>query len=640
MCGICGKISLNGEAIRPELLTDMCNRIARRGPDDMGIFLSEANGSGVQVGLGHQRLTIIDLSAAGRQPMANEDGNIWLTYNGEIYNYKELRRELQAKGHRFRSESDTEVVIHLYEEEGLEAVKRFNGMFAFGLWDDKKQRLWLCRDRVGIKPLVYSWDGARLIFASEIKALLADPTVDKELDREALMLYLAFNYVPAPLTMFRGIRKLEPGCSLVFEDGKLAVSRYWSLPQLPESPEPADVGRLQRRLVDTLSAAVSGCMLADVPVGAFLSGGIDSGIVVALMARQSSKPVKTFTIAVDDDPRFDESLAARRVADMYRTEHHEIRVRQRDMLDVLPEVLDALDEPFADSSAIPTYLVSRETRRHVKVALSGDGGDELFAGYRSYLGEYWRARYRMVPALLRESIIEPVIAALPDSRETRIGETLRRAKKFIRATHGPFDERLLALKEVFPAPTRGKLLTGGCNGTDPALAWVRHLLSRSTGDAINRMLAADLIDSLPGDMLAKVDLMSMRNSLEVRVPLLDHRVVELAFAIPGPEKLRRGITKHVLKETFKNLLPPGHTRQPKAGFEIPISRWLRTDLRFMVDRYLSEERIRDQGIFDVAVVQDLVRSHRQAKTDTSWMLWNLIVFQHGFDAYSPCSGLA
>ena len=640
MCGICGKISLNGEAIRPELLTDMCNRIARRGPDDMGIFLSEANGSGVQVGLGHQRLTIIDLSAAGRQPMANEDGNIWLTYNGEIYNYKELRRELQAKGHRFRSESDTEVVIHLYEEEGLEAVKRFNGMFAFGLWDDKKQRLWLCRDRVGIKPLVYSWDGARLIFASEIKALLADPTVDKELDREALMLYLAFNYVPAPLTMFRGIRKLEPGCSLVFEDGKLAVSRYWSLPQLPESPEPADVGRLQRRLVDTLSAAVAGCMLADVPVGAFLSGGIDSGIVVALMARQSSKPVKTFTIAVDDDPRFDESLAARRVADMYRTEHHEIRVRQRDMLDVLPEVLDALDEPFADSSAIPTYLVSRETRRHVKVALSGDGGDELFAGYRSYLGEYWRARYRMVPALLRESIIEPVIAALPDSRETRIGETLRRAKKFIRATHGPFDERLLALKEVFPAPTRGKLLTGGCNGTDPALAWVRHLLSRSTGDAINRMLAADLIDSLPGDMLAKVDLMSMRNSLEVRVPLLDHRVVELAFAIPGPEKLRRGITKHVLKETFKNLLPPGHTRQPKAGFEIPISRWLRTDLRFMVDRYLSEERIRDQGIFDVAVVQDLVRSHRQAKTDTSWMLWNLIAFQHGFDAYSPCSGLA
>ena len=393
--------------------------------------------------------------------------------------------------------------------------------------------------------------------------------MERELDRDALMLYLAFNYVPAPLTMFRGIRKLEPGCSLTLEDGKLAVSRYWSLPQTPESPEPADVGRLQRRLVDTLSEAVSGCMLADVPVGAFLSGGIDSGIVVALMARQSSRPVKTFTVGFADDGLYDETERARRVAAMYGTEHHEFRIRQRDMLDVLPEVLGALDEPFADSSAIPTYLVSRETRRHVKVALSGDGGDELFAGYRSYLGEYWRARYRMVPALLRESIIEPVIAALPDSRETRLGETLRRAKKFIRATHGPFDERLLALKEVFPAPRGRKLLAGGCNGIDPALAWVRHLLSRSTGDSVNRMLCTDLMDSLPGDMLTKVDLMSMANSLEVRVPLLDHHVVELAFQIPGPEKLRRGITKHVLKETFKDLLPPGHTRRPKVRLRDP-----------------------------------------------------------------------
>jgi asparagine synthase (glutamine-hydrolysing) len=303
------------------------------------------------------------------------------------------------------------------------------------------------------------------------------------------------------------------------------------------------------------------------------------------------------------------------------------------MLDVLPEVLGALDEPFADSSAIPTYLVSRETRRHVKVALSGDGGDELFAGYRSYLGEYWRARYRMVPAFLRDAIIEPAIAALPDSRETRIGETLRRAKKFLRSTRGPFDERLLALKEVCPAATRRKLLADGCNGTDPALAWVRHLLGRSAGDAVNRMLCTDLIDSLPGDMLTKVDLMSMRNSLEVRVPLLDHRVVELAFEIPGPEKLRRGVTKRVLKETFKDLLPLGHTRQPKRGFEIPISRWLRTDLGYLVDRHLSEERIRDQGVFDAAVVQDLVRSHRQATTDTSWMLWNLIVFQQWHESY-------
>jgi asparagine synthase (glutamine-hydrolysing) len=633
MCGICGQISMNHRHFRAESIRSMCAAVVPRGPDDAGVQFSAADDAGVHWGLGHRRLSIIDLSLAGRQPMSNEDGTIWLTYNGEIYNYKDLRRELEDKGHRFRSDSDTEVVIHLYEEEGLEAVRRLNGMFAFGLWDEKRQRLWLCRDRIGIKPLVYAWDGTCLCFASEIKSLLSDPTMDRELDREALMLYLAFNYVPAPLTIFKGIRKLEPGCSLLFEGGKVSISRYWSLPQPPEDPKPAGVGRLKHRLIDALSEAVAGCMLADVPVGAFLSGGVDSGIVVALMARQSPRPVKTFTIGFVEDGLYDETERARRVAAMYGTEHHEFRIRQRDMLDVLPEVLGALDEPFADSSAIPTYLVSRETRRHVKVALSGDGGDELFAGYRSYLGEYWRARYCMVPALLRESIIEPAIAALPDSRETRVGEFLRRAKKFIRATRGPFDERLLALKEVFPALIRGKLLTGGCNGSDPALNWVRHLLDRSSGDFINRMLSTDLIDSLPGDMLTKVDLMSMANSLEVRVPMLDHRVVELAFEIPVAEKLQRGVTKRVLKETFQDLLPPGHTRQPKSGFEIPISRWLRTDLRFLVDRFLSEERIRDRGLFNFDVVSDLVRSHRQGTTDTSWMLWNLIVFQNWHELY-------
>jgi asparagine synthase (glutamine-hydrolysing) len=632
MCGICGKISFDGVPVGPDLIRSMSGAIARRGPDDIGIFVPPANGSGARVGLGHRRLSILDLSCAAHQPLSNEDGTIWLTYNGEIYNFKEIRRELEAKGHRFRSGTDAEIVVHLYEEEGLEAVKRFNGMFAFGLWDETKQRLWLCRDRIGIKPLVYAWDGASLRFGSEIKALLSDPTTTRELDRQALMLYLAFNYVPAPFTIFKGIRKLEPGCSAVCTKGEFSVTRYWNPPRPIEEPDP-DMGRLHRRLIDTLSDAVAGCLLADVPVGAFLSAGIDSGIVVALMARLSSQPVQTFTIGLADGGVYDETEAARRLAVRYGTEHHEFRIRRRDMLDALPEVLDALDEPFADSSAIPTYLVSRETRRLVKVALSGDGGDELFAGYRSYLGEYWFRRYRMVPALLRDSIIEPLIESFPDSRESRIGEILRRAKKFMRAGRGSFEERLLALKEVFPAATRQMLLAGGRNGTDPALDWVRHLLDRSPGDAINRMLCTDLIDSLPGDMLTKVDLMSMRNSLEVRVPLLDHRVVELALQIPGAQKLRGGVTKRVLKDTFQNLLPPGHTRRPKSGFEIPIGRWLRNELSFLVDGYLSEERLRDQGIFDAAVVEHLVRSHREAKTDTSWMLWNLIVFQYWYDRH-------
>jgi asparagine synthase (glutamine-hydrolysing) len=630
MCGICGHIDLLNRPVPEDRIRSMCAALAARGPDDAGLHIDGVPAAGLHVGLGHRRLSIIDLSPAAHQPMTNEDGTIRLTYNGEIYNYRELRRELEGKGHRFRSDSDTEVVVHLYEEEGVEAVRRLNGMFAFGLWDETRRRLWLCRDRLGVKPLVYSWDGGRLLFASEIQALLTDPSVDRTLDREALMLYLAFNYVPAPLTMFTGVRKLEPGCSLVLEGGRVEVARYWNLPQPAEDAEPADPDRL----VDLLSESVAGCMLADVPVGAFLSGGVDSGIVVALMARLSSAPVKTFTIGFEGDGLYDETEGARRVAAMYGTEHHEIRVRQQDMLDALPRVFGALAEPFADSSVVPTYLVARETRRHVKVALSGDGGDELFGGYRSYLAEGWRARYHRVPALLRESIIEPVIAVLPDSRETRIGETLRRVKKFIRAARGPFDERLLALKEITPAHVRGKLLKGAGSGLDPALAWVRQLLGHCAGDAVNRMLATDLIDSLPGDMLTKVDLMSMANSLEVRVPLLDHRVAEFAFRIPGAAKLRGGVTKRVLKGAFEHLLPPGHTRRPKSGFEVPISRWLRTDLGFLVDRYLSEERIRDQGIFEADVVRDLVRSHRQAKTDTAWAIWNLIVFQKWHESHA------
>jgi asparagine synthase (glutamine-hydrolysing) len=632
MCGICGKISFNGESISPELIRSMCAAIARRGPDDMGIFLSEDNGSGVQAGLGHQRLSIIDLSPAAHQPMSNEDGTIWLAYNGEIYNYKNLRRELEGKGHCFRSDSDTEVVIHLYEEEGLEAVKRFNGMFAFALWDERRGRLWLCRDRVGIKPLVYAWDGAALRFASEIKAVLADPGVERELDRDALMLYLAFNYVPAPLTMFKGIRKLEPGCSLVLEGGRLAISRYWSPPPPDNTESEIAAGGFRPHLIDALSRAVGGCMIADVPLGAFLSGGIDSGIVVALMARQSQRPVQTFTIGFEGDPLFDERAPARRVAEMYGTDHHEFNISQRDMLDVLPEVLASFDEPFADSSAIPTFLVSREIRKHVTVALSGDGGDELFAGYRSYLGEYWREKYLMIPALLRESILESLVESVADSRETRFGELSRRAKKFIRGSRGPFEERMLALKQVIPASVRQRLLAGAAD--DPALIWVRELINRSSGDTISRMLYTDLVDSLPGDMLAKVDWMSMRNSLEVRVPMLDHQVVEIACRVPGRRKLRHGITKSILKETFKDLLPPGHTRRPKSGFEIPISRWLREDLRPLVDRYLSETRIRDQGLFDFSVIRGLIESHRHRKTDTSWMLWNLIVFQHWYESYA------
>ncbi len=646
MCGICGKISYRSSHIKEDLLLKMCRSFSYRGPDDEGIYSFDQTGADskkVGVGLGHRRLSIIDLSQAGHQPMSNEDDSLWITYNGEIYNFRELRAELIAKGHRFRSKTDTEVILHLYEEQGTQCVHNLSGMFSFAVWDEKRSRLWLCRDRLGIKPLVYYWDGSNLAFASEIKALLQDPSIPKELDEEALVLYLAFNYVPAPYTIFKGIRKLEPGHYLVLQNGELEIEEYWDIPRA-SSPDPIllplreQIDSYKKDLTDCISEAVRRRMIADVPLGAFLSGGIDSSIVVSLMARHASGPVKTFSIGFKDDKFYDETRYAREVAGLFKTDHHEFKLTYRDMLDVLTSVLSTFDEPFADSSAIPAYIVSRETKRYVTVALSGDGGDELFAGYRSYLGEYWLKRYLMIPSFLREGLVERLIEALPDSRDTRLMEYFRRAKKFIRASKGDFPERVLSLKEIFPIAIRQAILKETrktdrkCNDK-LAMQWVLEWLLRYQGDQINAILYHDTKDSLPGDMLTKVDWMSMKNSLEVRVPLLDPQVVELAFKIHGSLKLYKGKNKYILKEAFKDVLPPSLQSRPKAGFEVPISRWLRTDLRFLLEKYLAEDKIEEQGIFEYEVIENVIQDHLTGKTDTSWMLWNLIVFQYWYESY-------
>jgi asparagine synthase (glutamine-hydrolysing) len=640
MCGICGKVNFHHQNIESSQLKRMCRLLSYRGPDDEGIYISRANGvAGKQqprVGFGHQRLSIIDLSEAGQQPMSNEDGTIWTTYNGEIYNYRELADELKKKGHKFKSNTDTEVLLHLYEEEGTNAVKRLNGMFAFAIWDENINRLWICRDRLGIKPLVYYWDGKHLTFASEIKALLTDPDISKELDYEALQLYLAFNYVPAPYTIFKGIKKLEPGKYLLLQDGNVEIKTYWEPPDsvdpvIASLPVEDQIEQFRGPLYEGINDAVSSRMIADVPLGAFLSGGIDSSIIVALMARASSRPVKTFSIGFKDDLLYDETQYAREVSERYGTEHHEFKLGYNDMLEVLPDVMATFDEPFADSSAIPTYIVAQETKKYVTVALSGDGG------YRSYLSEYWYNRYMQIPGLFRKGLIENLIKTLPDSRDGKILEYIRRLKKFIKATKGSFPERLLALKEVFPEEIRKNLVldnhNNGNGSRDLSLGWINKLLGCYSGDRINSMLYSDLKDSLPGDMLTKVDWMSMKNSLEVRVPLLDHRVVELAFRMNGSLKLTNGKTKYILKETFKDLLPSSLYNRPKAGFEVPISRWLKTDLKFLIDQYLAKEKLREQGIFDVDIVDNLIQKHLSNKTDTSWMLWNLIVFQNWYQNY-------
>ena len=573
--------------------------------------------------------------------MSTADGTIWLTYNGEIYNFMELREDLERKGHNFKSSSDSEIILHMYEEKGVHAINEFNGMFTFALWDNRLKRLWLGRDRIGIKPLVYFWDGSQFIFGSELKALLVDKNIPKEIDYEALFLYLTFNYIPAPYTIYKGIKKLEPGHYLVLENGNLKVSKYWDAP-LATDPETRALSLNDQenfykdKLCALMDQSVKARMIADVPLGAFLSGGIDSSIIVALMSRHTDKPVKTFSVGYKDDHLYDETTYAREVADLYRTDHHEFKLSYQDILDELPDINSSFDEPFADSSAIPTYIVSKETSKHVTVALSGDGGDELFAGYRSYLAEYWLAKYMMVPGVLREGLLEKIINALPDSRDTRAMELIRRLKKFIKGTKGTFPERILALKEVFPQEIRQKILLAASQTNslnDPALSWVERLLNYYQGDRLNCILYSDLKDSLPGDMLTKVDWMSMKNSLEVRVPFLDHRLVEMAFQMPGSLKLKNGMTKYILKEAFKDLLPSAIYQRAKSGFEVPISRWLKNELKFLLDQYLAESRIRNQGIFDHTIIQELVGQHLSGKTDTSWMLWNLIVFQCWYENY-------
>jgi asparagine synthase (glutamine-hydrolysing) len=553
-----------------------------------------------------------------------------MVFNGEIYNFLSLRTELEAKGHRFSSRTDGETIIHLYEEEGVEAVKKLVGMFAFAMWDEKKHLLLLARDPIGIKPLVYSFGYGNLTFASEIKAVLQDEDVRNDMDWDALGLYLTLNYIPAPYTIFKGIRKLKSGHILTWQNGIITEREYWQTGSSAATPDTDIVNELESlksSLFNGLDDAVRMQMVADVPVGAFLSGGIDSSVIVGLMARHSSRPVKTYTIGYDDMPMFDETAYARDVASLYRTDHHEIKLSSKDMISSIPHVLEVFDEPFGDSSALPTFIVSRETARDVKVALSGDGGDELFAGYRMYRGEAWYTKYRRIPSIIRERAIEPIFSSLSDSRDSTVAEYTRRAKKFIRGAKDSFEDRFFAWNELFSTETKRELVMNDGFDHDLGKKILSGRLNERNDDPINRMLYADLKESLPGDMLRKVDAMSMAHSLEVRVPLLDHRLCNLAFSMNGEWKIRNGKAKYIFMEAFRDLLPSSLHNRPKWGFEIPISKWLKSDLYYLIEENLSQARITEQGIFHYPLIRRLIDDLMSNRSDTSWQLWNLIVFQ-------------
>jgi asparagine synthase (glutamine-hydrolysing) len=618
MCGIAGVVgSLRTE---PAVLERMTDRLHHRGPDGDGRFWAD------DVGLAMRRLAIIDLNT-GDQPIFNEDRTVCVVYNGEVYNFLELRSELEARGHRFETQGDTEVIVHAYEEFGVECLEHLWGMFALAVWDSRRRLLLLARDRLGKKPLVYyaAPSGGGLAFASELQALLAHPDVPRNVEPRAVDDYLTYLYVPAPSTAYRDIRKLPPGHCLTWQDGHITVEPYWHVRFGDKRPisEPEAVGQFGALLRD----AVRRRLIADVPLGAFLSGGMDSSTVVAEMAELSSKPVKTFSIGFGERD-FDELRYARQVAQRFGTEHHEMVVEPR-ALDVLPTLVRHYGEPYGDSSAIPTYYVAQMTRQHVTVALNGDGGDELLAGYERHWAARVAATYDTIPHFVRHGLIRPLVPLLPEPRRRRA--FLRRAKRFMAAAHLPVFDRYLhwvgactpAQKQWLYTPEFVAELGGNDSGR-----WLRAALAPEPRlDPVDAVLRADTLLYLPEDLLAKVDIASMANSLEARSPLLDHRLVEFCAGLPSSLKLRGRTSKWLLRSLMRDRLPPDILTRPKMGFGVPVGEWLRGDLRPLLEDTLFSPRALQRGYFRPEAVRDLVDEHLSRRADRTSLVWALLMLE-------------
>ncbi len=614
MCGIAGIADVTGRPADPRLLRAMTTVQAHRGPDGDGFICRGP------VALGHRRLAIIDL-ATGDQPMANDDGSVWIVFNGEIYNFRELRRQLEARGAHFRTASDTEVILRAYEAFGPDCVRFLRGMFAFAILDERARRILLARDRAGIKPLVYAWDGRRLLFASELKGLLEDPDFARTLDRDALGDYLTYHYVPAPSTIFSAARKLPAASTLLLslDAGEPRVSPYWTLRFVPagSTTESEWVEGLRAHLAD----AVRSHMVSDVPIGAFLSGGIDSSAVVALMAQASASPIRTFSIGFLEAD-FDELGYARQVADRYGTEHHEFVVTPR-ALDVLPKLVWHFDEPFADSSAIPTYYVAMITRQHVTVALSGDGGDENFAGYRRYARalELHRRMNGRVPALLRR-LIRLVAGLLPVGAPGQAYAALLASAGLEQYFRLVTYERRETLRRLLS----DDLETLARSAANPAV-FSRLGSQLRSPDYLSALQQIDINTYLPDDILSKVDRVSMAVSLEARVPMLDHVLMEYVATIPSSFKLRGGIGKYLLKRAVANALPAEVLSRRKMGFGVPLGTWFRQELREMAWDVLLSRTARERGIFRTSEVERLLKTHDTGRRDCSARLWALLCFE-------------
>ncbi|HEY0050976.1 MAG TPA: asparagine synthase (glutamine-hydrolyzing) [Pyrinomonadaceae bacterium] len=622
MCGIVGIVNQISRPVEREILEKMNRAIRHRGPDEDGFYLNE------NVGLAMRRLSIIDL-AGGQQPIHNPSKTAWIVFNGEIYNFQELRAELEKRGHRFYTNSDTEIILHLYDEHGADCVTHLRGMFAFAIWDEREKSLFLARDRVGKKPVLYSHQpNGDLIFGSEFQALLQHPDVDREVDYEAIHQYLTFSCVPAPLTAFRQIRKLEPGHWLRWKNGEIKTERYWT-PDFSAKIKISEQDAVEETL-RILREATKMRLISEVPLGAFLSGGVDSSTVVALMAEASEKPVKTFSIGFEEQD-FSELKYARRVAEHIGAEHHEFIVKP-DAIEVLPTLVEHYGEPFADSSAIPTFYVSKETRKHVTVALNGDGGDETFAGYERYFAIQLAEKYKRIPSILRKSVIEPAAAFLPTSMGQH--SRVKSAKNFLAVSSMPKSSLYLRWMSAINEDLKAELYSENFKqktSNDSTASVLQSWFARANGSgAIDAMLLTDTMTYLPNDLLVKVDIASMANSLEARSPFLDHKVIEFAASLPEKIKVRGTETKYLLKKAASRVVPPEVLYRRKMGFGIPVGYWLRNEMKdFMFEILLSEKSF-NRGLFKPEIIKKLVAQHVAEKQNHTYPLWTLLMLELWF----------
>jgi asparagine synthase (glutamine-hydrolysing) len=610
MCGICGFNSKD-----EKLIQRMTDEMTHRGPDQSGVYCAEG------ISLGHRRLSIIDLSEHGRQPMSNEDGTVWLSFNGEIYNFQELRPELIAKGHRFVSNSDSEVIVHAYEEYGVEAISKLRGMFAFAIWDAKKKSLLLVRDRIGIKPLYYYCKGGKLAFASEIKAILQDSTIPRELNRQALYDYIGVEFTPAPETMFSNINKLPAGHYLHFTGGKAEVKQYWDLSFKPCAPQLSydEAVEKERSLLDE---CVRSHLISDVPLGVFLSGGLDSSALVAFMRRHISGQLRTFTIGYKDKT-FSELDYAKIVADRFETEHHVLMID-----DLKPEYVEKalwhLDEPMTDLSAIPLMLVCEQAKKHVSVCLSGEGGDESYAGYDRFKAAKFNELYSLIPAAIRKGVISKFVASLPDRPQKK--GAINMLKRFIEGSDLPAEGMHLRW-QYFSNSGQDKLLFKpdfrNCVSSDPFRIIRQYAAKCDATDTVNKEIYLDMRFMMTDSVLMKVDKMSMASALEIRVPLLDHVLVEFIASLPGDWKLRGFETKHIFRSALKGILPDSIVNRGKQGYSLPVKHLLRGQLKqYMIDLLNGSPAIRQN--LDIDCVNRMIREHTGMTHNHNHVLWALM----------------